>query len=289
MSSCRRTGTDMAGGRGRLRRLAAGRGRRAGVRPRGRRRVGRRRAARRARRRTSSGPSPARFSRAGTPRRRDPAGAGQRAHPPADPAVHRSDGGAAADPALVRRLAPPGDRLAAPGGPVRVPGHLRGRPRKRRSPSAPRRWGRSPAPTFPCTPPAPCGRGSSRKGSASPRKSAPMVLELVARSGPPAGRDLRREPARRPRECRPIRCTPWGRSCCAPWAALAASKKLPACLHLAESPAETEFLESGGGEIATRLYPAVGQDVSWFHGIGRPIPAYLAEAGLLREGAAAGA
>ncbi len=65
---------------------------------------------------------------------------------------------------------------------------------------------------------------------------------------------------------------------------LAASKGLPACLHLAESPAETEFLESGKGDIATRLYPAVGQDVSGFKGIGRPIPEYLAEAGLLRDG-----
>jgi aminodeoxyfutalosine deaminase len=66
--------------------------------------------------------------------------------------------------------------------------------------------------------------------------------------------------------------------------ALAAAKKIPACLHLAESPAEADFLENGGGEIATRLYPAVGQDVSGFRGIGRPIPAYLADAGLLRDG-----
>ncbi len=67
-------------------------------------------------------------------------------------------------------------------------------------------------------------------------------------------------------------------------AEFAASKKLPASLHLAESAAEIEFLESGGGEIATRLFPSVGQDVSWFHGIGRPVPEYLAEAGLLRPG-----
>ena len=65
---------------------------------------------------------------------------------------------------------------------------------------------------------------------------------------------------------------------------LAAAMRLPACLHLAESPPETEFLTHGGGEIATRLYPAVGKDVSWFRGLGRTIPAYLAEAGLLREG-----
>jgi len=65
---------------------------------------------------------------------------------------------------------------------------------------------------------------------------------------------------------------------------LAASKKMPACLHLAESAAETEFLESGGGEIASRLYPAVGQDVSRFRGIGRPVPEYLSETGLLRPG-----
>ena len=65
---------------------------------------------------------------------------------------------------------------------------------------------------------------------------------------------------------------------------LAASKKLPACLHLAESAAETEFLESGSGEIASRLFPALGQDVSRFRGIGRSVPEYLAEAGLLRPG-----
>jgi cytosine/adenosine deaminase-related metal-dependent hydrolase len=65
---------------------------------------------------------------------------------------------------------------------------------------------------------------------------------------------------------------------------LAAAKGLPACLHLAESVPEMAFLADGGGEIASRLYPAVGKDVSWFRGLGRPIPAYLAEAGLLREG-----
>jgi cytosine/adenosine deaminase-related metal-dependent hydrolase len=65
---------------------------------------------------------------------------------------------------------------------------------------------------------------------------------------------------------------------------LAAARRLPACLHLAESAPETAFLSDGGGEIATRLYPAVGKDVSWFRGLGRTVPAYLAEAGLLREG-----
>jgi cytosine/adenosine deaminase-related metal-dependent hydrolase len=65
---------------------------------------------------------------------------------------------------------------------------------------------------------------------------------------------------------------------------LAAAKGLPACVHLAESSQEVEFLTDGGGEIASRLYPAVGKDVSWFRGLGRTIPAYLAEAGLLREG-----
>ncbi len=66
---------------------------------------------------------------------------------------------------------------------------------------------------------------------------------------------------------------------------LAAAKGLPVCLHLAESTAETVFLADGGGEIAMRLYPAVGKDVSWFRGLGRTLPAYLAETGLLREGA----
>ena len=65
---------------------------------------------------------------------------------------------------------------------------------------------------------------------------------------------------------------------------LAAARRLPACLHLAESAPERAFLSDGGGEIASRLYPAVGKDVSWFRGLGRTIPAYLAEAGLLREG-----
>jgi len=65
---------------------------------------------------------------------------------------------------------------------------------------------------------------------------------------------------------------------------LAARKGIPACLHLAESSAEMEFLRTGGGEVAGRLYPAVGKDVSWFRGIGMPIPKYLEEAGLLREG-----
>jgi cytosine/adenosine deaminase-related metal-dependent hydrolase len=65
---------------------------------------------------------------------------------------------------------------------------------------------------------------------------------------------------------------------------LGAAKGFPACLHLAESSQEVGFLTDGGGEIASRLYPAVGKDVSWFHGLGRTIPAYLAETGLLRDG-----
>ncbi|MBP2669606.1 MAG: metal-dependent hydrolase, subgroup [Deltaproteobacteria bacterium] len=59
---------------------------------------------------------------------------------------------------------------------------------------------------------------------------------------------------------------------------------LPACLHLAESAAEMAFLADGGGEIATRLYPTVGKDVSWFRGIGRPLDEYLRQTGLLRKG-----
>jgi len=65
---------------------------------------------------------------------------------------------------------------------------------------------------------------------------------------------------------------------------LAAAKELPACLHLAESSEEIRFLAGGGGEIASRLYPAVGRDVSWFRGLGRTIPGYLAEVGILRAG-----
>ena len=68
-------------------------------------------------------------------------------------------------------------------------------------------------------------------------------------------------------------------------AELAAARRLPTCLHLAESAPEAAFLSDGGGEIASRLYPAVGKDVSWFRGLGRTVPAYLAETGLLREGA----
>src|SRR4030067_219221 len=45
-----------------------------------------------------------------------------------------------------------------------------------------------------------------------------------------------------------------------------------------------EFLASGGGEVSTRLYPAVGKDVSFFRGIGVPISEYLRAAGILREG-----
>ena len=65
---------------------------------------------------------------------------------------------------------------------------------------------------------------------------------------------------------------------------LAARKGIPACLHLAESLAEMEFLSTGGGDVADRLYPAVGKDVSWFRGIGMSIPRYLRNAGLLRKG-----
>jgi cytosine/adenosine deaminase-related metal-dependent hydrolase len=65
---------------------------------------------------------------------------------------------------------------------------------------------------------------------------------------------------------------------------LAARKEIPACLHLAESPAEMEFLSTGGGDVADRLYPAVGKDVSWFRGIGMSIPRYLGNVGLLRKG-----
>jgi cytosine/adenosine deaminase-related metal-dependent hydrolase len=68
------------------------------------------------------------------------------------------------------------------------------------------------------------------------------------------------------------------------FAALSARSGLPVALHLAESPAEMEFLATGDGEVATRLYPAVGKDVSFFRGIGEPIPSYLRATGILREG-----
>jgi cytosine/adenosine deaminase-related metal-dependent hydrolase len=65
---------------------------------------------------------------------------------------------------------------------------------------------------------------------------------------------------------------------------LAVRRELPACLHLAESPAEMEYLRSGGGDVATRFYPAIGKDFSWFRGIGMPIREYLEQAELLRDG-----
>jgi len=68
-------------------------------------------------------------------------------------------------------------------------------------------------------------------------------------------------------------------------ALLGARLGLPLALHLAESPAEMEFLATGGGgEVSTRLYPAVGKDVSFFRGIGMSVPSYLRTAGILREG-----
>ncbi len=67
-------------------------------------------------------------------------------------------------------------------------------------------------------------------------------------------------------------------------AELASRRSLPVAMHLAESPAEMEFLRTGGGEIATRLYAAIGRDVSFFRGIGTTIPGYLSAAGLLRPG-----
>jgi len=67
-------------------------------------------------------------------------------------------------------------------------------------------------------------------------------------------------------------------------AQLGERRRIPLALHLAESPAEMAFLASGEGEVSTRLYPAVGKDVSFFRGLGEPIPAYLRRAGILREG-----
>ena len=67
-------------------------------------------------------------------------------------------------------------------------------------------------------------------------------------------------------------------------ARLGARLGIPLAIHLAESPAEMDFLGSGGGEVANRLYPAVGKDVSSFRGIGAPIPSYLRSAGILRQG-----
>ena len=67
-------------------------------------------------------------------------------------------------------------------------------------------------------------------------------------------------------------------------AQLGERRRIPLALHLAESPAEMAFLVSGEGEVSTRLYPAVGKDVSFFRGLGEPIPAYLRRAGILREG-----
>jgi cytosine/adenosine deaminase-related metal-dependent hydrolase len=67
-------------------------------------------------------------------------------------------------------------------------------------------------------------------------------------------------------------------------AQLGERRNIPLALHLAESPAEMAFLASGEGEVSTRLYPAVGKDVSFFRGLGEPIPAYLRKTEILREG-----
>jgi cytosine/adenosine deaminase-related metal-dependent hydrolase len=67
-------------------------------------------------------------------------------------------------------------------------------------------------------------------------------------------------------------------------ASRAAAGGMPLALHLAESPAEIEFLRSGTGPIASVLFPAVGQDVSRFRGVGMSLPEYLARTGILREG-----
>ena len=67
-------------------------------------------------------------------------------------------------------------------------------------------------------------------------------------------------------------------------AQLGERRNIPLALHLAESPAEMTFLASGEGEVSTLLYPSVGKDVSFFRGLGEPIPAYLRKPGILREG-----
>ncbi len=67
-------------------------------------------------------------------------------------------------------------------------------------------------------------------------------------------------------------------------AALSARWGLPVSIHLAESLPEMEFLVTGGGEVSTRLYPAVGKDVSYFRGIGETIPSYLRTTGLSGNG-----
>jgi 5-methylthioadenosine/S-adenosylhomocysteine deaminase len=67
-------------------------------------------------------------------------------------------------------------------------------------------------------------------------------------------------------------------------AALGTRLDLPLALHLAESLPEREFLATGGGEVSTRLYPAVDKDVSFFRGIGEPVPSYLRTTGILRKG-----
>jgi 5-methylthioadenosine/S-adenosylhomocysteine deaminase len=53
-------------------------------------------------------------------------------------------------------------------------------------------------------------------------------------------------------------------------------------IHAAESPAETEFLATGGGPIADRLYPAVGCPSPPPHRRARSPIAYLADVGVLR-------
>lgn len=63
--------------------------------------------------------------------------------------------------------------------------------------------------------------------------------------------------------------------------ALAADRRLPSVLHLAEHEAERAFLDDGTGLVATRLYKTIGRDVSFFHGLRGDLVGHLRETGLL--------
>jgi len=129
--------------------------------------------------------------------------------------------------------------------------------RRRRSPSAHDRGRESPVPILRRTTAVPCGACLRGRDRLRPGRM-PEVLALVS-----AAIDrLERISAGNPlvqAGVSPHTLYTVGERLLRSLAELAAAKGLPACLHLAESLVEMTFLADGGGEIASRLYPAVGR------------------------------
>ncbi|MDQ2906598.1 MAG: amidohydrolase family protein [Ktedonobacteraceae bacterium] len=59
-------------------------------------------------------------------------------------------------------------------------------------------------------------------------------------------------------------------------------ENIPFCIHVAESPAEAEFLLQGSGEIATILYPPDVRAVEWLSPTGHSPVRYLYDLGVLK-------